>query len=94
MTIHELVWAIPHSQLDIKNVNGSKVDGRAYHEFGKGTHPIQWYQTELYPSVYLKWGFCYACNQLRNKYVIGYDNEDNTAYVRDIVKNGQPVLEN
>lgn len=65
------------------------------HEVGRKVHLTSMYKFELEPNLVAYWSICPDCKVVRTKKLIEYVNKDEqgyaTAYVTDLIKNGEPV---
>jgi len=70
--------------------------GHSYHELSKQAHSIKNYRHYLIKpnekrqsEVYIRWGFCVKCNNLRYHEVVEIDNAENNSYGRVLVEGGE-----
>lgn len=98
MTIQEKVWDFKPASFDV--IRLTKMFGKftpkshATHPQGNKNHDTDRFHFELADHVTLYWSYCPTCTQIRQKYIIGFDDDFKLAYFRELVKDGEDLVEN
>lgn len=104
MTLRERIGWVPDDYVDIVRILANykrlyeqdlKPRYNASHNDGKHAHTTESYTWRLFddPDIDLYWSFCPKCMQVRHKYIIGFDNKEGIAIIRDFIKDGRKVQE-
>lgn len=92
MNINKFIYELSESQLDTLKYSKLNSFEKSYHEGKKDElHEVELFKIQLNPDpeVFLRWGFCKDCGEMRFKEVVGYDNLTNMAHVRKLTKKGK-----
>jgi len=79
------------SEQEVAYVEGNN-DGT--HEFGRNIHQLIKYTHIFYIGQFegnYTWRVCPDCRKIINKYLVIFNNKENSSLTRELVKKGEPV---
>jgi len=92
--VNELVWSYGLMATNIvriqRNDPGLKPYAKGSHDVRGKDHATDLYKVKMHdqPDVFLHWSFCPKCMEVRQEYLVGYDDQARLGHLRELIRNG------